>query len=134
MILRERGRDALPKAPPVCCGSRRLATKSFANVSSNQPRRFSYDKAAFAGSDISPACWSTSLERTIGRPNTRWANSIRHNLPSAVLNTTNAAHADGLWPTWVEGLCKWSANAQGSYFKSSHSEKGRELKRRHAVV
>ena len=81
------------------------------NAPSNQLHHLSYDNAAYAGLDISTACHPPSLleetmtstqnihgwKRPRGHPKTRWVDSIKHDLNSAGLNTTNATPVEGLF-------------------------------------
>ena len=54
-------RHALPKgASCVCSGSSTSATEASVNAPSNQPHHLSYDNAAYAGSEISIACYPPS--------------------------------------------------------------------------
>ena len=77
-------------------------------------------RRAYAGLDISTACHPPSLfeeydfapnihgwKRPRGRPKTRWADSIKHDLNSAGLDTTNAAlmvFDRPQWKAFVSGL------------------------------
>ena len=97
------------------------ATEASVNKPNNQPHHISYGNAAYAGSDISTAChppigakglhgfnpnihgWKTPR----GRPKTRWADSIKHDLNSAGLDSTSAAQMvfdRPQWKTFISGL------------------------------
>ena len=97
----------------MCSGSNTSATIASVNAQSNQLHHLSYDNAAYAGLDISTACHPPSLleeynfnpnihgwKRPRGRPKTRWADSIKHDLNSAGLDTTNAAQMVFDRPQW----------------------------------
>ena len=93
----------------------------------NEPRNLQHhlfcENAACSSSDTSSACRPFSLHKGFitsihtsmagkccGRPTTRWAYSIKHDLHSASLNTTNAAQM--VFDTPLESFCKWTANAR----------------------
>ena len=87
------------------------ATIASVNAPSNQLHHLFYDNAAYAGLDISTACHPLSLleesmtlihgwKRPRGRPKTRWADSIKHDLNSAGFDTTNAAQMVFDRPQW----------------------------------
>ena len=87
----------------VCSGSSTSLTKASVNAPSYQQHHTSFDNAACGGSDISNVChlpvrrvfdFNTNIhgwKRPRGRPKTRWADSNKHYLHYAGLNTSNAA-------------------------------------------
>ena len=108
----------------MCSGSSTSATKASVNAQSNQNHHPSYGNAACPGSDISTACHPPCLyevfdfnpnihgwKRPRGRPKTIWADSVKHDLHSAGLDSINAAQMVYDRPP-VEGLCLRTANAR----------------------
>ena len=95
----------------MCSGSSTSATVASVNAPSNQLHHISYDNAAFGHLHRMPSSLPArrvydfnpnihGWKRPRGRPKTRWADSIKHDLNSAGLDTTNAAQMVFDRPQW----------------------------------